>query len=250
MATPMRFGEQFDVDSVYKVIQLVGSHPDSWEAAAEAALQEAMKTIRDLRVAQVIEMDTHLLDGVIHQYRVRLKVSFRVDRGRRAPTGERVEVRRYLVVANQTTGGAELNAAIEKRVAAGPSEFHVLVPATWSKDYAAARRLTSLGVDPASGFAVADLSVLNAADEEGERIARERLDRQLAQLRSVGAHPTGEVGPADPIGAIAAVLSRGSFDEIILSTLHASASRWLRMDLPSRVERRFGLPVTVIESER
>jgi flavin-binding protein dodecin len=235
-----------DPDSVYRVVQLVAAHPDSWEAAAAAAIEEATKTISDLRVAQVTELDTLIGEGGgPAAFRVRLKVSYRIDRRRRSPeTGEVRTVRRYLVVANQTVGGPALTAAIRDRLDAGPAEFHVLVPATLSRDYAAARRLATFSVDPTSGYTFGDLAALPQSDAEGHRKAQERLDEQLWQLRAVGAEPTGEVGEPEPIDAIATVLERSSFDEILLSTLPPGISRWVRMDLPSRLERRFGLPLT------
>ena len=126
----------------------------------------------------------------------------------------------------------------------------MLVPATLSKDFAAARRLATFSVDPTSGYAFGDLGALPLTDEEGLREAKERLDDQLMQLLEAGATPTGEVGQPDPLAAIGSVLERASFDEILLSTLPASMSRWLRMDLPSRLERRFTVPIThVVEAE-
>ena len=107
----------------------------------------------------------------------------------------------------------------------------MLVPATLSRDYAAARRL-AFSVDPTAGYTFGDLSAVPRTDEEGQRRAQERLDEQLLQLIQAGASPTGEVGDSDPLAAIAAVLARSDFDEILLSTLPASASRWVRMDLP------------------
>jgi flavin-binding protein dodecin len=68
-------------ESVYKVVELVGSSPESWEKAAQAAIEEANKTIRDMRIAQVVEMDMHLEDGKIAAYRTRLQVSFKIHRG-------------------------------------------------------------------------------------------------------------------------------------------------------------------------
>jgi flavin-binding protein dodecin len=65
-------------DSVYKVVELVGSSPTSWEKATEAAITEASKTLRDLRIAEVVEMDVHIEDGKIAAYRTKLKVSFKV----------------------------------------------------------------------------------------------------------------------------------------------------------------------------
>ena len=239
-----------DPDSVYQVVQLVAAHPVSWEDAAEAAIAEATKTITDLRVAQVVKLDAIVGDEGATVFRVRLKVSYRIDRRRISPeTGETQVVRRYLVVANQTVGGRALSAAIRERMAQGPTEFHVLVPATYSRDYNAARRLAGFSVDPISGFTFGDLQPIPSSDDEGQRKAQERLDEQLWQLRAVGAEPTGEVGEPEPIEAIATVLARSSFDEILLSTLAPGVSRWVRMDLPRRIERRFHLPVTHVFEE-
>ncbi|MEZ5234105.1 MAG: dodecin domain-containing protein [Acidimicrobiales bacterium] len=238
-----------DPESVYQVIQLVGTDALSWEAAAAGAIAEAAKSINDLRVAQVVELDTVLTPDGIRAFRVRLKVSYRIDRRRLSATGRTEEVRRLLIVVNQTVGGHQLERLIAERAASGPVEFHVLVPAAMSKDYATARRLSSLGVDPVSGYSFTDLTPLTAVDEEGLRQAAERLSAQLDSVRRVDPRATGEVGDSDPMVAVTAVLARGSFDEIVVSTLHSSVSRWLRLDLPSRLERRFGLPVTTIEAE-
>ena len=66
-------------DSVYKVIELVGSSPDSWEKAAAAAVAQASKSLRDLRVAEIVSLDMHLEDGKITAYRAKLKVSFKFE---------------------------------------------------------------------------------------------------------------------------------------------------------------------------
>jgi flavin-binding protein dodecin len=66
-------------DSVYKVIELVGSSPDSWEKAAQVALERASKSLRDLRVAEVAALDLHVEDGKIVAYRTKLKVSFKFE---------------------------------------------------------------------------------------------------------------------------------------------------------------------------
>ena len=68
-------------ESVYKVIELVGSSPESWEKAAVAAVERAGKTLRDLRIAQVVEQDIHIEDGKVSAFRVRLKVSFKFEGG-------------------------------------------------------------------------------------------------------------------------------------------------------------------------
>ena len=65
-------------DSVYKVVELVGSSPESWEKAAMAAVKRASETLKDLRIAEVTGMDLHLKDGKVDFYRARVKVSFKV----------------------------------------------------------------------------------------------------------------------------------------------------------------------------
>jgi len=63
--------------SVYKVIELVGSSSESWEKAAQAAVKTAAKSLRDLRVAEVVQLDMHLDDGKVKAYRAKVKVSFK-----------------------------------------------------------------------------------------------------------------------------------------------------------------------------
>jgi len=64
-------------DSVYKVIEIVGSSKESWEKAASVAIKRASKSLRDLRVAEVIAFDMTMKDGKIESYRTKLKVSFK-----------------------------------------------------------------------------------------------------------------------------------------------------------------------------
>jgi dodecin len=64
-------------DSVYKVIELVGTSTESWEKAAKAAVETASKSLRDLRVAEVAELDLQLEDGKVHAYRAKVKLSFK-----------------------------------------------------------------------------------------------------------------------------------------------------------------------------
>ena len=65
--------------SVYKVIEVIGTSPDSWEKAAATAVERAAKTIRDLRVAEVSELDMQLNDGKIEVYRAKVKLSFKYE---------------------------------------------------------------------------------------------------------------------------------------------------------------------------
>jgi flavin-binding protein dodecin len=66
-------------ESVYKVIELIGTSTESWEKAAAAAVARASKTVRDLRVAEVVELDMQLKDGKVEAYRARLRVSFKYE---------------------------------------------------------------------------------------------------------------------------------------------------------------------------
>jgi hypothetical protein len=66
-------------DSVYKVIELVGTSEESWEKAAKTAVETASKTLRDLSIAEVVKLDMHLDDDKILAYRARIKVSFKYE---------------------------------------------------------------------------------------------------------------------------------------------------------------------------
>ena len=68
-------------ESVYKVIELVGTSTTSWEKAAEAAVKRASKTLRDLRIAEISQLDMTMQNGKIVQYRARVKVSFKYEGG-------------------------------------------------------------------------------------------------------------------------------------------------------------------------
>ncbi|HEX6332169.1 MAG TPA: hypothetical protein VF129_12930 [Actinomycetota bacterium] len=126
---------------------------------------------------------------------------------------------RLLVVANQTLGGDRLFATIRELAHAGPCTFRVVVPAT-----------------PAQGRTWTEGDALAAA--------RTRLELALARFREIDLDVDGEVGDANPMLAIGdALRDHGPFDRIVLSTLPPGASRWLKLDLPHRVEAAFGLPV-------
>jgi flavin-binding protein dodecin len=66
-------------DSVYRVTELVGTSSQSWEAAAKAAVETASKTLRDLRVAEVVRQDLTIDEGKVTTYRIRLNVSFKYE---------------------------------------------------------------------------------------------------------------------------------------------------------------------------
>lgn len=68
-------------DSVYKIIELVGTSSESWEKAAAAAVSQASRTLRDLRIAEVVELDMQVQNGKVQAYRAKLKVSFKFEGG-------------------------------------------------------------------------------------------------------------------------------------------------------------------------
>jgi len=68
-------------DSVYKVIEIVGTSAESWEAAAKLAVETASESLRDLRVAEVVKQDVTIKDGTVDRYRVRLLISFKYELG-------------------------------------------------------------------------------------------------------------------------------------------------------------------------
>ena len=70
-------------ESVYSVVALVGSSTESWERAAAAAIETASGTLRDLRVARIVEQDVHIEEGKPLTYRVKMELSFKYERGDR-----------------------------------------------------------------------------------------------------------------------------------------------------------------------
>ncbi len=68
-------------ESVYKVVEIIGTSPESWEKAANAAVEMASKSLRDLRVAEVVEQDLVISSGQIEAFRTKLKLSFKYEDG-------------------------------------------------------------------------------------------------------------------------------------------------------------------------
>jgi dodecin len=68
-------------DSVYRVTEIVGTSGESWEAATRAAVEVASRTLRDLRIAEVVRLDVTIDDGRVANYRARLNVSFKYESG-------------------------------------------------------------------------------------------------------------------------------------------------------------------------
>jgi dodecin len=66
-------------ESVYKIIEVVGTSSESWEKAAAAAIKRASKTLRDLRIAEIGQLDLQIADGKVQAYRARVKLSFKFE---------------------------------------------------------------------------------------------------------------------------------------------------------------------------
>lgn len=124
-------------------------------------------------------------------------------------------VRNALVVASQTVGGRALIDALERRASSTPHRFTVILPPT-------------------------------GPDDEG---AQERLDATVRELRQAGLSVTGYVAEPDPFKSVMNALDHHPADEIIISTLPSSRSRWLRGDLIGKVRKASGRPVEHVVSE-
>jgi cell pole-organizing protein PopZ len=138
----------------------------------------------------------------------------------------RVEERSILIVANQTAAGSHLLHEIRRRMEEGPCRFMLVVPAT-----------------PPPGKAL-------WTEGEANAHAHRRLEVALTKLGETGAQIDGAIGDPSPAEAVAEQLVARDYDEIIVSTLPPGISRWLKQDLPHRIERRFEIPVTHVIAQR
>ena len=130
-------------------------------------------------------------------------------------------MRRYLVVAHQTLGSAELFEVLRERLARGPARFHIVVPERHGN-----------GLVWTEGQARAE--------------ARRRLEEARLRFLAEGLPVDGEVGDSNPVYAATTVLRRegiGAFDEVIVSTFPLGLSKWLRIDVPMRLQKATKLPV-------
>jgi hypothetical protein len=130
---------------------------------------------------------------------------------------------RVLVVAHKTAATKPLLDAVRERAARGPATFSLLVPSTTHGLHKV--------VDP---------------EDQGAGEAQEAIDRALPELSEAAGSPVdGFVGDADPAAAIHDAINLRGFDEVIISTLSAKVSKWLKLDLPSKISG-LGLPVTTV----
>jgi hypothetical protein len=131
---------------------------------------------------------------------------------------------RILVVANRTVESPELLEALKAK---GTDHEYVLV------------------VPAGGGF------LEKAADPDAAREhTQPHLDAALEKFRAEGFTVEGSIGDTDPVAAVQDANNFGDYDEIIISTLPHRASKWLKLDLPSKAERATGLPVTHIETKQ
>jgi hypothetical protein len=137
-----------------------------------------------------------------------------------------MEPTRVLIVAHKTAATPALLEAVRERAAKGPCAFTLLVP-----------------------NAVAGLAKVMDPEDQPEDAARDVLALARPLLEQAAGGPVeGIVGDANPMDAIQDAINLNGYDEIILSTLPARVSRWLRLDLPSKVNG-LGLPVTTITAQ-
>lgn len=141
-----------------------------------------------------------------------------------------------MIVANQTIGSAELTAAVKERMASGPCRFHLLVPVPPTPPSAISVGLAAVESAATAFMVLPDLKAL----------AEERLTTGLDWLDALGADATGEVGAIDTVAAVVGAVEREHIDEIMVSTLPSRISKWLRQDLPRKIEKHVSIPVTVV----
>jgi hypothetical protein len=130
----------------------------------------------------------------------------------------------YLLIANQTLDSPALHDWVARAVDSGNCRFHVVVPAsrvehrfTWTEGEALA-------------------------------LARRRLDDALLDFSALGVAVEGEVGDENPVLAAADAMRQWRYDAIVVSTLPSGASRWLKLDVVSRLRRETNLPVIHVEA--
>lgn len=155
---------------------------------------------------------------------------------------------RTLLVANQTLGGAELERKVRTRIESGQREFYVVVPMI-EPDQEVSSWLPHDPTFGVPGPGVRDhMDRAEDAMQRARQRSEHRLRRMLDKIESLGGEADGEVGASEPVDAVQGVLERELFAEVIVSTLPAGLSRWLKMDLPSRVARMVDCAVTTVEA--
>jgi hypothetical protein len=150
-------------------------------------------------------------------------------------------MRQILVVANQTLGGERLKEVVRERIDEGPCTFTLVVPVVPDAS------------DVTANFGAAGSAVRHdwgpSTSYESARIqAVRRLAAGIQALSVLGASVDGDIGAQDPVEAVGHCLAARTYDEIIVSTLPTTVSRWLLQDVPHRIQRKFKIPVTTVTS--
>ncbi len=142
------------------------------------------------------------------------------------------------MVANQTIGSTELTSALNERMTADVCSFHLVVPVPPTPPSAISVGLAAVESAATAFMVLPDLRSL----------AEERLESGLEWLRGLGADASGEVAASDTVAVVRAIVVRDGVDEVIVSTLPSRISKWLRQDLPHKIEKSIDVPVTVVTS--
>jgi hypothetical protein len=144
---------------------------------------------------------------------------------------------RVLLVANQTLADDAVLAAVRERVDAGATELWIVAPVTTP------RGLVMAGAAPTG-------EAIPVRDREPDAAAYELAERRLSEARArfgaLGIAVGGEVGDPDPFRAVGKAMGDREFAEVVVSTLPSAVSQWLRLDLPSRIQRKFKVPVITV----
>jgi GABA permease len=144
-----------------------------------------------------------------------------------------------LVVGNASLRAERLQRHMQQQAGRTDTSFLLVVPAVATSD-AVQRRISFASVGGVAHPKERQLS--------GEILAQHRMNEAVTRLRETGLKIEGMVGDADPMRAVADGLANFPADEIVLSTLPPRQSRWLKVDLPTEMRRRFNLPVTVVSA--
>ncbi len=149
------------------------------------------------------------------------------------------EPRKVLIVSNATLRAQQLQDSLLSGAQDRPTTYRLVVPAVERSPVAGEHsRFATVG------------SVAHPAEDtlSGDALARHRLDEALDRLREQGLDIDGVVGHSDPMRAVGRALDGFDADEVIVATMPQAQSAWLDADLPTEIERRYRLPVAIVEA--
>lgn len=149
------------------------------------------------------------------------------------------EARRVLVVSNAALRAQELQQALISAAGKRPTVYRLVVPAV---------EQSPLTGEHSAYATVGELAHPEEHRLSGDTLAEHRRDEAVQRLRREGLDVDGVVGHADPLRAVQTALRDFKADEVFVGTLPRARSGWLDADLPTQIERRYGVPVTVLEA--